>query len=367
MTYTGRDFDLFFELLQVALGYRAHVSKIPTDKEWLSIYQMAVRQAVIGLILSAVEKLNKEDSTIKPGLELFYQWLGTVTQIETKNRQLNEAVIKLSHIFKKDGLRTCVLKGQGLASLYPDPLRRQAGDIDLWVEGNRNNTLRFLKEKGYELGPVVIHHVDAKIYKGVETEIHFIPIWMYNPWHNHRLQQWMKEQQNRQFSNYDDSVGFCYPTAGFNVVYCLAHVYHHLLDEGVGLRQIVDYFYVVRKYNEEQKDEGVTTLLRKLGLRKFAGAMMWVLQEVCGMSSDLMICEPDERRGKELLKEIMATGNMGHYDSRYQKVAGESSLTRNLRKSNRWLELIKDYPAEVLCIPAWKLWHWMWRKWKGYR
>lgn len=360
--------ELFIELLQVAIGSRAVLSRIPSERDWERIYRTALKQSVVGLLFSAVEKLNAGDSSLKPGTSLFYQWLGEVTQIEAQNQRMNEAAVELCRMFRKDGIRSCVLKGQGLARLYPEPLRRQSGDIDLWVEGIRERTLRYLKGKGYETGAVVIHHVDAKIIEGVESEIHFLPIWMYNPWFNRRLQEFFRTCQEEQFANYEDGAGFCYPTAEFNIVYCLTHLFHHLLDEGIGLRQVVDYYFVLA--NEELKDKSdkikVTETLRTLGLLKFAGAMMWVLQEICGMPSDWLICRPDERRGKRLLAEIMETGNMGHYDERYQKGTAESALHRNLRKSQRWMKLAKEYPSEVVCIPVWKMWHWAWRKRNGY-
>lgn len=357
---------LFFELLQVAIGNRERLSRPPSEKEWWEVYHMAVKQSVVGLLFSAVEKLNADDSSLKPGASVFYQWLGEVAQIEERNKRMNEAVRDVVREFREGGLQSCVLKGQGLARLYPEPLRRQSGDIDLWVKGGRDNTLRFLKNQGYVTGAIVIHHVDAKIVDGVETEVHFLPIWLYNPWYNWRLQKWFRLHQEEQFSNYDEEAGFCYPTAEFNVEYCLAHVFHHLLDEGVGLRQVVDYYFVLRSDGGRVKADALKTL-RYLGLRKFAGAMMWVLHETCGMSSDWMVCEPDERRGRKLLVEIMATGNMGHFDTRYKKGAAESAIGRNLRKSRRWMDLMRMYLSEVACIPVWKMCHWAWRKWKGYR
>lgn len=361
MADVEKDRILFFELLQVAIGARMRLSKKLSDSTWAEVYQMAVKQSLVGVIFSAIEKLNTEDKSCKPGLQLFYQWLGEVSQIEAQNGWLNNAAAQLTKIFMNGGLRSCVLKGQGVARLYPRPERRQSGDIDLWIEGSRGQTLGFLKKNNFGIGPVVIHHVDARTIEGVETEIHFMPIWMYNPIYNQRLQKWFKCQQDEQFSHFDSEAGFCYPTVEFNVVYCLAHIFHHLLDEGVGLRQVVDYYYILRSYGCSQSDY-LSDTLRLLGLMKFAGALMWVLKEVCCMSNDLMACQPDVNSGEMLLDEIMATGNMGHFDTRYLKVDSESVLGRNLRKLHRWVKLMRYYPSEVICIPLWKLWHWGWRK-----
>lgn len=361
MVVANKNSTLFFELLQVAICTRIRLSKIPSDSEWAEVYKIVVKQSLVGVLFSAIEKLNAEDKACKPGLQLFYQWLGEVAQIEAQNSRLNNAATQLTKIFTNGGLRSCVLKGQGVALLYPRPERRQSGDIDLWIEGNRRQTIGFLKNNNFGIGPVVIHHVEARIIEGVETEIHFMPIWMYNPIYNRRLQKWFKSRQNEQFSHYDSKAGFCYATVEFNVIYCLVHIYHHLLDEGVGLRQVIDYYYILKSYGRGQSDN-LSETLRSLGIIKYAGALMWVLKEVCGMSTDLMICQSDVNSGEMLLEEIMATGNMGHFDTRYPKFDSESFYGRNLRKMHRWVKLMWYYPSEVICIPWWKLWHWGWRK-----
>lgn len=366
MVVPEKNRKLFFELLQVAISTKTRLSKKPSESEWAEVYQMAVKQSLEGVIFSAIEKLNTEDKSCMPGLLLFYQWLGEVAQIEVQNSRLNIVAAQLTKMFMNGGLRSCVLKGQGVACLYPRPERRHPGDIDLWIEGSRRQTLEFLKKNNFGIGQVVIHHVEAQIIDGVETEIHFMPIWMYNPIYNLRLQRWFRSRQNKQFSHYDSETGFCYPTVEFNIIYCLVHIYHHLLDEGVGLRQVVDYYYILRSYGRGRNAK-LSEALKKLGLMKFAGALMWVLKEVCEMRVDWMINEPDSKAGIILLDEIIATGNMGIYDNRYKKCKFETAFSRNKRKSHRWIMLVQNYPSEVFCIPFWKLWHKGWKLWKGYK
>lgn len=232
--------DFFVELIQIALGIRSSLSTVPLEEDWQKAYRLAEKQALMGLLFSAIEKLNEKDKTAMPPMSLFYQWTGLVLNTETQNKRLNEAAEHLTRIFKNGGLRCCVLKGQGMATFYQQPLRRQPGDIDLWVEGGRERVLKFLKDSYFGLGQVVIHHVDARIIDGVETEIHFIPVYSCNPFLHHRLQRFFRQHADEQFSNIDKELGFAYPTLRFNAVYILAHIYMHFLYEGIGLRQIVD-------------------------------------------------------------------------------------------------------------------------------
>lgn len=356
---------MFFELLQIALGNRAKLSRTPSEKEWREACLMAEKQALVGLLFSAVERLNKEDNDIRPPMSLFYPWVGMVMQIENQNKKLNEAAALLTTVFKGGGLRTCILKGQGIARLYPQPLRRQSGDVDIWVEGGRESVLKFLREKYFGIGRVVIHHVDAHIIDGVETEIHFIPGYIHNPFLHGKLQRFFKTHSNEQFDNYDSSVGFAYPTLRFNAVYILSHIYMHFLYEGVGLRQIIDYYYVLKSLDEDGRALASRDI-KEVGMQKFAGAVMYVLQHVCGMDNSLLVATPDTMRGKLLLDEIMRSGNFGKYDERLDGSREKGLIGYNLMAFRRQSRFLRYYPMDIISIPFFKMGHWCWRKWKGY-
>lgn len=356
---------LFVELIQVALSFKTTLSYVPSEEEWHEAYQLAEKQALIGLLFSAVEKLNEKDKTAMPPMSLFYQWTGLVLNTESQNKRLNEAAEHLTCIFQNGGLRCCVLKGQGIARLYPQPLRRQPGDIDLWVEGGRERVLRFLKDNYFGLGKVVIHHVDTRIIDGVETEIHFIPGYACNAFLHHRLQRFFRLHADEQFSNIDEELGFAYPTLRFNAVYILAHIYMHFLYEGVGLRQIVDYYYVLKNLDDEGRRLAASDI-KKVGLLKFAGAVMFVLQRVCGMDASLMVTKPDEKRGKLLLDEIMVSGNFGKYDERLKNRDQANRIKFNLVALQRQMTFFWYYPLDIISIPFFKIGHWCWRKLKGY-
>lgn len=357
--------ELFLELIQVALYSNTSLRYIPSEERWQEAFQLAAKHALIGLLFSAIEKLNEKDKTAMPPMSLFYRWMGLVLNTETQNKRLNEAAEHLTRMFKNGGLRCCVLKGQGMATHYTCPLRRQPGDIDLWVEGGRDRVLRFLKENLFGLGQVVIHHVDARIMDGVETEIHFIPVYAYNPFLHHRLQRFFKIHADEQFSNMDSELGFAYPTMRFNAVYILAHIYMHFLYEGIGLRQIVDYYYVLKDLDDEGRKHAASDI-KMVGLLKFAGAVMFVLQRICGMDDNLLVTGSNEKRGKLLLDEIMVSGNFGKYDDRLKNRDDKNLVLFNLVALKRQLRFFRYYPMDIISIPFFKVWHWCWRKWKGY-
>ena len=103
-----------------------------------------------------------------------------------------------------------------------------------------------------------------------------------------------------------------------------------------------------------------------MGLLKFAGAVMFVLQRVCGMDDNSLLTKPDDKRGELLLNEIMLSGNFGKYDDRLKNRKEENLIRFNLVALKRQLRFLKYYPMDIISIPFFKVWHWCWRKRKGY-
>lgn len=337
--------NLFVELLQVSLGSRDSLSRTPSDVEWTTLYKESQRQAVLGLMVDGLERLPQEQL---PRQSLLLQWIGLAQLNEGAYHLHCDKAKELTSRLRDNGYPSCVLKGIGFAQYYPTPSHRQCGDIDMWVCGERRKVKDYLNKK-YEITGIVWHHVVVHIFKEVETEIHLSPIWLHNPIYNLRLQKWFERVKEEQM--HVSQLGFAYPSVEFNAVYSLIHSFHHLIEEGIGFRHIVDYFYVLRRLPAVKKQE-TRGILKTFGLLKFAEATMWVLKDICGMSDEYLICEPNEKEGRFLLDEIMRGGNFGKF------------RTDNRRRNSlpRILALLPHYPSEVLWVVPWKVWHWCWRK-----
>jgi len=327
---------LFLELLQVSLGTRDLLSRVPSSAEWEGLLEEAKRHAVVGFMLSGVERLSQEQ---RPALENMLLWIGQAQIIEEKSLLHQQRSSELTGIFKKAGFDSCILKGLSSAARYPNPLRRECGDIDLWVDGGRKAVTRWLQNK-FNIDHDVYHHLDANIFKDVNTEIHFHPSWLYNPFHNIRLQSWFDD--NKKVASARNNKGYNVTSAEFDIVFQLTHMFHHFLEEGLGLRQLVDYYYYVvvelNKQNQREKINKSLETITSIGLNKFLGAMMWVLKDACGLKGQYLLCEPNEKEGRSLLKDIVASGNFG------KQRKGET-LKRNSLK--RYWIMMKHYPTEV--------------------
>jgi len=337
--------DLFIELLQISLGNRDNLSRTPSMNEWTGLFKEAQRQAIIGVLLTGIEKLPKEQ---KPKKKLLLQWIALCQVVEQNNRLHLERARELTVLFNDDGFRSCVLKGIGISQLYPNPLRRQCGDIDLWVCGDRKSIMHNLCSH-YTIGVVRWHHVDVHFFDDVQTEIHFNATWLFNPQHNKVLQTFLNSRMYDEMA--EREIGFGYPTESFNAIYSLVHSFHHLLESGIGYRHIIDYYYIVKHLQKQDRDD-VLAIIKGIGLNHFLQAMMFVLHEVCGMPQNELLYQPDDKEGRFLLKEIFDAGNFGH--QRRDKKMRQNSF-------KRLYVMTKHYPSEMLWMIPWKLWHVGWR------
>ena len=446
-----------FDFLKYCLGAKSDVNKVIAGIDWQMLYSFAFKQALLGLCFDGIERLGKEypeELKLNPiGRELLMTWMGKAQQIRRQNVKVNGVAAKLYSKFREDGLRCCILKGQGNALMYPNPYSRTPGDIDVWVNASREEITEYAKRHLNLEDDIRFHHLETTM-DGVPVELHFFPCSMNNPLYNARLQKWFKRNADLQCSHIvrlPDGIGeIAIPTTAFNVVYQLTHLYHHFFDEGIGMRQIIDYFLVVNDFSKNvflnnksskitpslftlkegstafpkplspqgtgdvtapsrcseplrSKDGGPSKVspdcagwdrrgvsgdiasdasvisafttdssastalvvvqreLKYLGLWKFAGAVMYVLHEVLGLSEDKMIVPMDEKRGRLLLAEILDGGNFGRHFTMYAGFTHQSMGKKYFLKIWRNMHFVRYYPAEALCEPLFRTWHFFWR------
>ena len=363
------DITAFFAFLRYCLGYKGNMSRVVDSMNWQELYSFASKQALLGLCFDGIERLGKEypeEMKRNPiGRELLMNWMGKAQQIRSQNMKVNAVAGKLFSMLREDGLRCCILKGQGNALMYPKPYSRTPGDIDVWINASRERIMEYARKK-FELGDDIrLQHLETSL-DGVPVELHFFPCSMNNPIYHARLQKWFRRNADLQCSHIvslpDGAGDIAVPTTAFNVVYQLTHLYHHFFDEGIGMRQIIDYYYVISMLNVNC--EMLTWLpkeLKHLGLWKFARAVMYVLHEVLGLSEEKMIAPMDEKRGKLLLAEILNGGNFGQHFTKYGGFTHQSMGKKYFLKIWRNMHFVRYYPIEALSEPIFRTWHFFWR------
>lgn len=375
---------IFFDFLRFCIGSAKEIPDSLKEADWKELYAIAKKQALLGVLFYGIQRLPKE---LAPEQKLLMQWMVMAEQIRKQNIRLFLASVKVCKNFENKGFANCILKGQGNALLYPDPYMRTPGDIDIYLAGGRKRVMQYIN-KVCPNQVMRYHHVDFPVMK-TAIEVHFTPSYMFFPIHNSRMQKWFKEvmgeQCNHRVSLPDGYGEIHVPQVSFNVIYILSHLHRHIFTEGIGLRQLLDYYFVLLKWHTDltnltnsnnslpQMTQINTDLdalrheLKYLGLWKFAGAVKYVLHEVFGLSEDRMIVPMDEREGRFLLAEIMRGGNFGQYDTRLGSKENEGKLHRYLRMSLRNLRFVKHYPTEALSEPLFRTWFALWKKIHGIR
>ncbi len=431
---------IFFDFLRFCIGSVKEIPDSLKEADWKELYAIAKKQCLVGVLFDGIKKLPAEYVGMKK--ELLLQWMAESQMLEKANVRLNDAAIQVSEWFRKKGFRTCILKGQGNALMYPNPYSRTPGDIDIWVEGGDKRVISFVRS----ISPhekACYHHIEFPSYKGVEVEVHYRPSFLLCFWHDRKLQKYYEREKEEQFSHrvmLGEQGEIAIPTAEFNLIFQLTHIFSHLMNEGIGLRQLVDYFYVLCDFYKvyqnssnpsvslskgsstfspspsssgsgdvtapsrcseplRSKDGGPSKVspdsagwdrrdaigdmtsataarssfaasssaaidrvqkeLKELGLWKFAGVIMYIMQEVFGMPASRLIVPPNEKYGRFVLNEVLEAGNFGRHDARNR--FGRSQLGHNLQRVYRDIRLVRYFPAEALCEPLFRIWHFFWR------
>lgn len=344
------------------------MSMVIAGMDWRKLYSFASKQAILALCFNGIERLENDysEELKKNPIErdLLMAWMGAAQQIHRQNMKVNAVAGKLFSMLREDGFRCCILKGQGNALMYPNPYSRTPGDIDVWVNASREYLTEYAKRHFNLEDDIRFHHLETTM-DGVPVELHFFPCSMNNPLYHARLQKWFKRNADLQCSNVvslPDGIGeIAIPTTAFNVIYQLTHLYHHFFDEGIGMRQIIDYYYVVNNDELLVIRDTLQRELKHLGLWKFARAMMYVLHEALGLSEEKMIAPMDEKRGKLLLAEILNGGNFGKHFTKYGHFTQQGMAKKYFLKIWRNMHFVRYYPAEALCEPIFRTWHFFWR------
>ena len=399
---------IFFEFLRFCIGTVQEVPSSLKGADWRVLYAMARKQCLVGVLFDGIKRLPAGVGMDKG---LLFQWMAQNQTLRKANARLDKAAVEVAEWFGRKGFRTCVLKGQGNALLYPPGMERMPGDIDLWVDGGDRKVVSFVRS----LSPdekVCYHHIGFPEYNGVEVEVHFRPSFLFCFRHNRRLQGYYERVMDEQFAHrvkLGEQGEVAVPKAEFNLIFQLTHIFTHLMNEGIGLRQLLDYFFVLKNTDFGGNTDGDGFLLntdftdntdriggnvdgdgfllntdftdntdriggnadgvdrrllqdelRRLGLWEFAGAVMYIMKEVFGLEDNRLIVPPDVKRGRLVLKEVLEAGNFGQYDKR--NWFGHSALGHNLQRLYRDMRLVRYFPEEALSEPFFRIWHFFWRK-----
>lgn len=368
---------LFFDLLLVCTGTKSTLWQPYTEVQWNEALMLAQEHSIEGVLLSAIGHLPDEQRPPKLAL---LQLIGSVQMLEANSKKIAEASETVIKYFRENGFACSILKGSAVARYYPQPERRSSGDVDVWVNGGREKIYDFARkfDKDGKLYGVTYHHIHFHLIEDVHIEVHIWPSYLSSPLRNWRLHKFC----NLHRPTMETSM----PSLAFDRVFILLHAYQHFCGHGIGLRQIMDYYYVLKRsfednlndnhnegllrsksfknLNQNHSKEDAVYWIRQLGMERFARGLMWVLKVYFGLEEQYLLLEPDEKEGRFIMQEVMLTGNMGHSDTRNWG-SMKSPLSRFFYNLKRDLYLVRHCPYEALWQPFFSIWLYSWRLSKG--
>lgn len=377
----------FFLILQSAIGENVQLTHSLSHDEWEEMFDLAKKQALLGLAFEGVKKLPKEQW---PQGDIVLKWTMATEQIKRQNLRTTNVCLRLNDILAKEGFDTCILKGQANHVYYDSMIdgvslgmQRVCGDVDAWIWPKEKmqhpvkSIIDYCQRKNILISLCHLH-TEVKPIGGVPIEIHFRPSFLNTPWRNRYFQKVFK---SAVFENAKiDDIGIVKKLrVDYDLIFQMNHIYRHLLDEGVGLRQVFDFYVLLKDYNKERivrkelmEIEEIMKIISSCGMKRFATALMFVLKDIFHVGNDELICGISEKDGLFLLNEIMMAGNFGHYDIRMNDIEvrkGKLSfqLQRASRRFMRNLRFLSSYPEEVICEPFARVYHFVWRKFGLYR
>ncbi len=360
--------NLFRELILISVGEMDSFSSSPTVEDWLQLFKMAKKQALLGVCFEGIRKLcldRPEQVTSLPE-ELKRRWLCTAIILQCRNEVMNTRCIELQRQLSDAGFRSCILKGQGVASFYGSlsPFR-QSGDIDVFIDADRAASLDYLGKNCIACSGWDYVHAHPRFFDDVEVELHYRASVFRNLFRNRRFQRFIKQNKAEFFCGsvaLANAGSIVVPSGWMNLFYQLHHIYRHLFSEGIALRQVMDYYFSLKSISLSDVDkQKLLKAVNEFGMERFARGLMWILADVFGMSGNLMIWKPDEKEGRFVLDDILQSGNFGMADKRDNKFPNRraSKLAEAVRRSRH---LVTHYHDEALWTPIYYVWHFCWKR-----
>ena len=258
------------------------------------------------------------------------------------------------------------MKGQTCAAFYPHPLHRRSGDIDVYVvprDFERANSL--LVERGGRLTDKTMLHSTYQFGKLV-VEVHFaVQKLQYIPYYNR-----LRNITANEFDNAGKEDSFV-EIGGYNVrvlpdelnvLLLTTHAFNHVITEGLGLRQVIDWQMVLVAKASVLDWNKLLDFLDSLHLRKMFLVLAHINVNYLGMEEAIFSKHALDIQSKSVMK--MANNLLS-----WIEVCGNFGHSMNLGTGKEYFvryyglflyNLIRFFPLNPMEMLAWP---WM----KGYR
>lgn len=326
---TEDETELFVALLKISLwgASTKEAEQILNSKNigWDVILDMANRQTVTGIIADAVRQLPEN---LKPGKDICDKLSSFLRKLLMQHEKFNSVAVRSMEIFKANGIPAVLLKGQGTAAHYPNPILRQCGDIDIYVgpenyEKARKCIVELVGEKGVDPHDIKEKHANAH-YGNIEIEMHknaeiHHNIFVKNSYIKY-CEHWLNPELCDKARIQDKEIDI--PQLQFNTIYTFFHLWHHFVCGGVGLRHVIDWCILLHRAHKIIDNKQLETDINKYKILRGWQTIGWIAVNKLGFPKEEMPCYSDKYEKEALLvwDKIMKGGN---FQRPFQKRLGK--------------------------------------------
>lgn len=314
----NRSESLFLELLSSAIWDVSPAATFFTsidEKTWKEVFRYASMHSVDALMASSVRRLPKES---QPPSKLRIGAYLQMENIEDANRKLNRQLIEISEIYRSLDLKFLLLKGQGNALYYPDPLHRSPGDIDLFLyrEGDYEKAKQWIKDMNYEMEVESPHHQGYNI-GDTHIENHRLITYFVRKKYDRLLQQEVDEiigQQSFDLVEIEGKAIQVLPTE-MNAFFIFQHMFRHFIYTGTGMRQLCDWLLFLKAHKTSIRKEKLLKLAEKFDLLRPMRIFAQLAVTYLNASPDIFPFElgKPNRYPRLLMEDILNGGQFGFY------------------------------------------------------
>lgn len=347
-------FQVFFMLLRAGL-WNEPVGTTPflplSDVEWSELFRRSVDQTVDGILYDGIQNLDKK---FLPPRQILLSWMVRIEKIEQRNLWINKALVEQVVFFRQRDIEPWLLKGQGIAACYSNPMRRICGDIDWYFTTGEMYTAAnvYIQEHGFHLVNTAGFSA-CYAWKGREIDHHNHFFDVHNPFVISYLKRLLSNEKIHNFQLEVSGEQITVPGANLQVLQISTHILKHMLSFGIGFRQLCDLARLYFTYNRTIDGALLERCFRKLKLWKWINALHKILVTYVGLPEQcLPFALHNINSADWMVIDVWQTGNFGFHDRRYP-----NSKTRETRRqpSNRLISNLVKYlplaPMEALCFP----------------
>lgn len=320
--------NTLLELLRASIGHSKRLTHRLSDEEWVSLYELATKQCVNGIVIDGIEQLPEDQ---RPPKELLLQWIGNVLQgYEYRFELYYKAIAELAGWYNDNGFKMMVLKGYACSLDWPKPDHRPCGDIDIWLFGKQKEADALMAK---ELGLIIDtshHHHTVFNWRDFSVENHYDFVNVHAHKSSKELEVIFKELgQDDSYAVELNGKKVYLPSPNLHALFLIRHMVSHFAAAEITLRQVLDWAFFVEKHTKDVDWDWLVSLLDQFHMKEFYNCINAICIEDLGfISNNFPYVQFSPSLKDRVLADIL--------DPKYPAKEPKGFLPRMTYKFRRW-------------------------------